>query len=459
MPPEKLEERTATRLSFLNREAAEVYLLLDFLSGRADRSLRPTSNEQANSLLQEQLHLAARAANSGLGAGEKAPQNERAKVRQQIEEDLQDPTLLVLRTMGMNYPIAEHDKDFEANAAFLIRARDVLNARAAPATGASIAFTSMVAARGSRPGTVSNVVSTREFAETAYPGLQLEAKQLKAWISRWRWVLVGVLLLTIVVSAYTACGKVMLDTLDAVRRDGGAVQKELGAVPKELEAFLRELKAATAAEKTPPAIGQEKTAQANAQEKPRPCTKPSENPAVAPVSCYPTEDLRLRNEVTHNNMALWLFQPSLETDTGVQADWKTEATQKAVGQWAVVAMAILGNYFMPILYGFLGSLAFVLRRYYDRLAAQILSPRDLHANKIRLLLGTLIGGSIGLVYSGTGTSQATGTLGLAVTLSTSAFAFLAGYGVEGVFKTLDALIAHVFRVNGTEKATEQTAGK
>ena len=30
------------RMAFLDREAAEVYLLLDFLSGQADRSLRPT---------------------------------------------------------------------------------------------------------------------------------------------------------------------------------------------------------------------------------------------------------------------------------------------------------------------------------------------------------------------------------------------------------------------------------
>ncbi len=98
----------------------------------------------------------------------------------------------------------------------------------------------------------------------------------------------------------------------------------------------------------------------------------------------------------------------------------------------------LGNYVMPILYGLLGSIAYVLRRHYDRLAAHLLSSRDVRANRIRLMLGVLIGGCVGLIFSGSSTAQSTGILGAAATLSTSAIAFLAGYGVEGVFKMLDA---------------------
>jgi hypothetical protein len=51
-------DRSATQVRFLNREAAEVYLLLDFLSGRADRSLRPSPHEQASALLQQRLNAA-----------------------------------------------------------------------------------------------------------------------------------------------------------------------------------------------------------------------------------------------------------------------------------------------------------------------------------------------------------------------------------------------------------------
>ena len=61
----------------------------------------------------------------------------------------------------------------------------------------------------------------------------------------------------------------------------------------------------------------------------------------------------------------------------------------------------------------------------------------------------MIGGSIGLVFSSSSVAQATGVLGAAATLSTAGFAFLAGYGVEAVFKGLDTIITQVFHVNGT----------
>ena len=44
----------AERARFLDREAAKVYLLLDFLSGRAEQSLRPTQEEQARILIDRQ---------------------------------------------------------------------------------------------------------------------------------------------------------------------------------------------------------------------------------------------------------------------------------------------------------------------------------------------------------------------------------------------------------------------
>jgi hypothetical protein len=39
----------------------------------------------------------------------------------------------------------------------------------------------------------------------------------------------------------------------------------------------------------------------------------------------------------------------------------------------------------------------------------------------------------------------------AATLSASGIAFIAGYGVEGVFKMLDALVNHLFRTTEEQK--------
>jgi HAMP domain-containing protein len=62
-----------------------------------------------------------------------------------------------------------------------------------------------------------------------------------------------------------------------------------------------------------------------------------------------------------------------------------------------------------------------------------------------------------LIYSGSSVAQTTGLLGAAATLSTAAIAFLAGYGVEGVFNALDALITQVFRVSSTDKPPQPAA--
>src|SRR5271166_990224 len=362
------------RLRFLNREAAKVYLLLDFLSGRAGKSLRPTQEEQAHALIDRQSRP------NPLG-------DDDDKQCAAIEADLYDPTRLVLRAMRISNPITPSDQTFHADATFLMRARDMLNARAAPATGATIAFTSLVIAQSSagEPGTQH----VSEFAERAYPQFKQSARAQAgniAWTLR---ALLTVLLIALGVSAYTAWGKVMMDTLDAVRRDAGPTTEQQPAAVQD--------------------------------------------------------ELKERMVVTLHQIATWEWPIRLVTISVDQAG--EPMVQKQAAQWATAALTVLGNYIMPILYGLLGSMAFVLRRYHDRLAAYLLSPRDLRANPIRLALGVLIGGCIGLVYSGSAAAQTTGILGAAATLSTAAIAFLAGYGVEGVFIALDALIAQVFRAN------------
>lgn len=63
----------------------------------------------------------------------------------------------------------------------------------------------------------------------------------------------------------------------------------------------------------------------------------------------------------------------------------------------------------------------------------------------------VIGAAIGLICSGSDLVHTQGILGASATLTTSAIAFLAGYGVEGVFKPLDALVLHIFKVNWAER--------
>jgi hypothetical protein len=428
-PPE--DSQKAARIGFLNREAADVYLLLDFLSGRADRSLRPTYEEQGRSLLLDRLHSPDEKSPGGPPPGDQTARDANEMRRARIEADLRDPTQLVLRVLRIRYPMREDNEDFDADAAFLMRARDVLNSRAAPATGATIAFTSMLASRHSGETVETHGGSTAlAFARAAYPGFILEAEYLVRSIQQLVFLMFWALLFTVVVSSYTAWGKVLLNTLDAVRRDSGAVEKIL------LSRML-------------PATASDALTKGNGMLTIPDCSKQPSTSIDIITICDKINDIAVRTEIVHYDLARWEY-PLRRVNPGKNLG-DASGEQKKTEEWATAAETVLGNYIMPILYASLGSLAFVLRRYYDRLAASLLSPRDRRSNYIRLLLGTLIGGCIGLVYSGSDVAQTTGTLGLAVTLSTSSLAFLAGYGVEGVFKALDAVITQVFGVNGADK--------
>ena len=180
----------------LKREAAKVYLLLDYLSGRADRSLRPTEEELARSLL-DRRNRAERPDASTQGQPQTITKDE--DPRAEIERDLYDPTRLVLRTMRLCKEATCENKELDttqehhginADAAFLMRARDMLNARALPATSETIAFSALVAAHSS--SREKGVEPAAEFAEQAYPELIPSARALARDVAHnmW-WLLIG----------------------------------------------------------------------------------------------------------------------------------------------------------------------------------------------------------------------------------------------------------------------------
>jgi hypothetical protein len=83
-----------------------------------------------------------------------------------------------------------------------------------------------------------------------------------------------------------------------------------------------------------------------------------------------------------------------------------------------------------------------------RIRQSLLSPRDLHLTAQQLALGTIIGACISLFIAvpGQGAPGGAALLG-PVALSSSAIAFVAGFGVDSVFQALDALIRRIFNVS------------
>lgn len=109
-------------------------------------------------------------------------------------------------------------------------------------------------------------------------------------------------------------------------------------------------------------------------------------------------------------------------------------------------LIVLGNYALPMIFAVLGAAAFVILDYYGKLRDSLLAPRDHILSWIRLVLGSVIGACIGLVFSSYGPQSPGPQADLigALTLSASGVGFLAGFGVEGVFAMLDTVVKRVF---------------
>ena len=111
---------------------------------------------------------------------------------------------------------------------------------------------------------------------------------------------------------------------------------------------------------------------------------------------------------------------------------------------------ILSQYFLPMLYGLLGSLTYILRTISREIHDVTFTSASSADYSLRWPLGMLAGVTIGLFFdpaqfSGFG---AVAPLGVA---------FLAGYGVEFFFKLLDGLVAVFARQGSAERAKAEAA--
>jgi hypothetical protein len=120
-------------------------------------------------------------------------------------------------------------------------------------------------------------------------------------------------------------------------------------------------------------------------------------------------------------------------------------------QWAAVWLAILGGVVLPIFYGVLGAGAAVVRNLSFKMRDSLLAPRDLTLSWVRLVLGAVIGGCVGLFISPSGSAADNPSLLGTVHLSAAALCFIAGFGVEAVFQALEGLISRAFNTGDASR--------
>ncbi len=94
---------------------------------------------------------------------------------------------------------------------------------------------------------------------------------------------------------------------------------------------------------------------------------------------------------------------------------------------------ILQLYMLPLLYGLIGGFVFVLRTLARDINTLVFSQFSKIKYSLRIILGTLAGLIVGLLWGDIESQQIT----FLESLSTAAIAFIAGYGVEYLFNGLD----------------------
>ena len=105
---------------------------------------------------------------------------------------------------------------------------------------------------------------------------------------------------------------------------------------------------------------------------------------------------------------------------------------------ASAVMAGFTGFVLPMLLGLLGAFTYVYRDLDRRVRAATLMPGDDLHGTLRILLGTILGGLLGVLWTNGQPIKLEG-----VTLSLTALAFFVGYSVEIVFQTLDTIISKV----------------
>lgn len=446
------------------RELAEVYLLLDHISGRWDKSLDAEG---------EQLRAA---------------------------------------VCAIGWPPNGSRPDAAEQATTLLRAKDRLNALARPASGATIAFTLLVvgeedprrqhrrwwrrlwrwgwtvkrgcggralpppattgpaAADGAAaqtpmplftaptngdlivPGCGFTRPPTRmSLARTAFPGLIGPAGHFNRGIWRIVLFLVMWMVLTCVLSWDITAGNVVLTHLDTLRTQQSELARKISSA-EAADELARRTKAGPSAADLPPVQFCEPVIP----------SAPRKYRTVEELQLC-TDKERLENErvVTQRNLHVWIkpweklyrlvtFEPSVDAPPQ-----RANGVPVVAGPYggdeepARVLTHVIGCAVLPLCYGILGAGAAAVRNLWAKLRESMLMPRDYTLALGQLALGATIGACIGLFVNPSGSSPGAGAaLATSWTLSASALSFIAGFGVEGVFLALEAFVRRVFGVPG-----------
>jgi hypothetical protein len=325
-------------------------------------------------------------------------------------------------------------------AALLITARDYLNGLAKPASGATIAFTLMVTQeenprarrRRMNTGGTPPSPSRSSLAGDAYPDLVDRARHFRQMMSTVVGVAIVALALTLMISWYLAIGNAALADYGTARAGLTKAGERVGDSQTALYSNNGDQSAGATGASAPK---RGNSPQSSETPPPTYYLEPCHDPgAVRDV--YPSAQLR------DACLARAEHQHTFNTISRGLSNWALGAPPEFAAWWA----NLLGTAVLPVLYGFLGAIASVVRTWSRKIKASLLSPRDMQLSLQQLALGALVGACISLFIAAPAAGNADTALLGPVALSSSAISFVAGFGVDSVFQALEALISRIFNI-------------
>lgn len=169
--------------------------------------------------------------------------------------------------------------------------------------------------------------------------------------------------------------------------------------------------------------------------------------ADAPAICARLQDALFHTRLVYRELRIWNVTsarlaylspitwitpaPPLSPDLSLQ-DWESTELRTSVLMTATTGAVL------PMLLGLLGACVYVYREIDDAIRTATLAAREALHGTLRMLLGAILGGLLGALWTSGQVVQLEG-----VSLSLGAIAFFVGFSVEVVFSLLDALVRSV----------------
>jgi hypothetical protein len=421
----------------LQRDLNEALLLMDFISGRPDVHIWDIGD----------IKYPAREDNSHHGDNADAGGD-------------QTPTLppieVIRRICALRYPpeVSLSLPERADNSALLLCVKDKLNSIAHPASGLTIAYTYMFLEETAqarrdeateRHPDVIIVKGTRaSVAKAAYPGLIPSAKRFRCFHRNVARVGAAITVFAAILLWLVVYGVQLTARFEEDQKSATDVTGQIY----------------TLADKENAAIALERQ---NHDSVPTRCkSRIDDQSNQIRLLCNQWSYFQARYEKSINDVAAfankwpsdWLTipfptSPTLQTNKAGQSIARQEDVQSIT-----LVLSAYASYVLPVLFGLVGTIASFLRDISNRITASILSPRDETLAIIRLILGAIAGLAVGLFFTPSATAAQISAGAGVLTLSASGIAFLAGYGADGFFRLMDAMITRVFSLDQRPSQTK-----